>query len=150
MGHVESGTELQIFLNRRATRKDLTHSWRPGCPVPPRRLLRRIPGLRLVELGCSGEISECCGGGGNLESFDPETVPEISLRRVDQACEALAVAGGEGAQALASACQQCERTLAAAARRHEGARRARLRVLDVAELVWQAAEKGGALKGQAQ
>ncbi|NLE99428.1 MAG: (Fe-S)-binding protein [Anaerolineales bacterium] len=117
---------------------------------PPRRLLRRIPGLRLVELGCSGEISECCGGGGNLESFDPETVPEISLRRVDRACEALAAVGGEGAQVLASACQQCERTLMAAARRHEGARRARLRVLDVAELVWQAVERGGALKGQAR
>jgi Fe-S oxidoreductase len=109
---------------------------------PPRRVLQRIPGLHYVELGSSGEISECCGGGGNLESFDPDVVYEVSLRRVDRVYEALLAAGDVGKPVLVSACQQCERTLTAAVRRHEDARRARLRVRDVVELVWEAVERG--------
>lgn len=54
---------------------------------PPRRVLRSIPGLTFVEMSSSGQISECCGGGGNLESFDPDVVSEVSLRRIARACE---------------------------------------------------------------
>jgi heterodisulfide reductase subunit D len=100
----------------------------------PRRVLRSIPGLTLVEMGSYGQISECCGGGGNLESFDPDIVSEVSLRRVDRACEI-------DAEVIVSACQQCERTLTRAVRHHELARRDRVRVADVTELVWQAMEK---------
>jgi len=103
---------------------------------PPRRVLRRIPGVTFVEMSSCGQISECCGGGGNLESFDPDVVSEVSLNRVSRACEV-------DAQVVASACQQCERTLTAAVRQHEEARRARLRVMDVTELVWQAMQKAG-------
>jgi heterodisulfide reductase subunit D len=95
---------------------------------------RGIPGLSFVEMSGAGQISECCGGGGNLASFDPEVVNEIALRRVGRACEV-------GAQALISACQQCERTLMAAVRRHPEARRARLRVMDITELVCRAMDK---------
>lgn len=100
----------------------------------PRRVLQSIPGLTFVEMSSSGRISECCGGGGNLESFDPDVVSEVSLRRVDRACEV-------EAQVITSACQQCERTLTAAVRKHSEARRARVRVMDVAELVWKAIKK---------
>jgi heterodisulfide reductase subunit D len=100
----------------------------------PRQVLQSIPGLTLVEMSSSRQISECCGGGGNLESFDPDVVSEVSLRRVDRACEV-------DAQVIASACQQCERTLTRAVRHHEGARRARVKVMDVTELIWQAMEK---------
>ena len=103
----------------------------------PRRVLRSIPGLAFVEMSTCGQISECCGGGGNLESFDPDVVSEVSLSRVDRACEI-------DAQVIASACQQCERTLTAAVRQHKEARRARMRVMDVTELVWQAMQKAGA------
>jgi hypothetical protein len=41
---------------------------------------------------------------------------------------------------IVSACQQCERTLMAAVRQHEGARRARVQVMDVTELVWQSVQ----------
>jgi heterodisulfide reductase subunit D len=100
----------------------------------PRQVLRRIPGVTFVEMSSCGQISECCGGGGNLESFDPDVVSEVSLSRVSRACEV-------DAQVVASACQQCERTLTAAVRQHEEARRARMRVMDVTELVWKAMEK---------
>jgi len=102
----------------------------------PRQVLSSIPGVTLAELSSSGQISECCGGGGNLESFDPDVLFEVSRRRVDRACEV-------EAQVIASACQQCERTLTSAVRRHEGARRARMRVMDVTELVWKAIEGNG-------
>ena len=107
---------------------------------PPRQVLRSIPGLTFVEMSSCGQISECCGGGGNLESFDPDVVSEISLHRVDRACEAVSPQGERGG-VIVSACQQCERTLTAAVRRHEDARRARMRVMDVTELVWKAAQK---------
>jgi len=102
-----------------------------GVYEPPRRVLRSIPGLTLVEMSGYGSESDCCGGGGNLESFDPDVVSDVSLRRVDQACEI-------EAQIIASACQQCERTLTSAIRQHKEARRLRMRVMDVAELVWRA------------
>ncbi len=101
---------------------------------PPRQVLSSIPGITFVEMSSYGQISECCGGGGNLESFDPDVGSEVSLRRIDRACEV-------NAQVIVSACQQCERTLTAAVRRHEEARRARMRVMDVAELVWKAMEE---------
>ncbi|MBL7064723.1 MAG: (Fe-S)-binding protein [Anaerolineae bacterium] len=105
-----------------------------GVFEAPRQVLRSIPGLTFVEMSSYGQISECCGGGGNLESFDPDVVSEVSLHRIDRACEV-------DAQVIISACQQCERTLTAAVRRHEQARRARIRVMDVTELVWKAMEQ---------
>jgi heterodisulfide reductase subunit D len=106
-----------------------------GVYGAPRQVLGNgIPGLSFVEMSRAGQIAECCGGGGNLASFDPEVVSEISMRRVGRACEL-------DAQALVSACQQCERTLMAAVRRHPEARRARLRVMDLTELVCQAMSK---------
>ena len=104
-----------------------------GVFDPPRRVLRAIPGLEFVEMAGYGNESDCCGGGGNLESFDPDVVSEVSLRRLDQACEI-------EAQVIASACQQCERTLNSAVRQHKDARRLRLRSMDVVELVQQAME----------
>jgi len=93
----------------------------------PRRVLQSIPGLTLVEMSDNRENALCCGGGGNLETYDPELVPALSARR-------LAQAQATGARVIVSACQQCERTLANAARQQ----RARLRVLDVTEIVWRA------------
>jgi hypothetical protein len=59
-------------------------------------------------------------------------VAAISGRRLAQARQA-------GSQAIISACQQCERTLAAAARRE----RIRLRVLDIVEIVRDAVDAHG-------
>ncbi|MDY7079309.1 MAG: (Fe-S)-binding protein [Chloroflexota bacterium] len=104
-----------------------------GVFEAPRQVLQSIPGVTFVEMTSSGQVSECCGGGGNLESFDPDVVSEVSLRRVSRACEM-------EAQVITSACQQCERTLTAAVRKSDKARRARMRVMDVTELVWKAME----------
>jgi len=106
-----------------------------GVFEAPRQVLQSIPGLTFIEMSSAGQISECCGGGGNLESFDPNVLLDVSSRRIDRACEA-------EAEVIASACQQCERTLTAAVRRHEAARHARMRVMDVVELLWEAMGEG--------
>ena len=37
----------------------------------PRKILKAIPGLELVEMENIRAASVCCGGGGNLEMTDP-------------------------------------------------------------------------------
>ncbi len=98
-----------------------------GVIEAPRRVLAQIPGLRLVEMEENQDSSHCCGGGGNLESFAPEVGKAVSRNRIRQAAEI-------GAGTLISACQQCERTLANAAR----AERLRIRVKDITQLVLEA------------
>ena len=100
-----------------------------GVIEAPRRVLARIPGLRLVEMAENRDSSHCCGGGGNLESFAPQVGQAVARSRIRQAAEA-------GAGLLISACQQCERTLANAAR----AERLRIRVKDITEVVLEALE----------
>jgi Fe-S oxidoreductase len=95
----------------------------------PRRILRQLPGVTLEEMPENREGSHCCGGGGNLESFDPELSQAIAARRIQQAAET-------GAKTVVSACQQCERTLFNAAR----AERIRVRAKDIVEVVLDALE----------
>jgi heterodisulfide reductase subunit D len=124
-------------LDMRVTYHDPCDLGRKGGVLEaPRRVLQSIPGVTLVEMSTSGQISECCGGGGNLESFEPEVTSEVSARRVERACET-------DTQMIISACQQCERTLNAAVRNDEAARKARLRVADVTELVLRSMKKVG-------
>ncbi len=95
-----------------------------GVTEAPRRILAQIPGLRLVEMAENRDSSHCCGGGGNLESFAPEMSQAVARNRIQQA-------SAVEAKTLVSACQQCERTLANAAR----AERLRIRVKDITEIV---------------
>jgi heterodisulfide reductase subunit D len=98
-----------------------------GVYDAPRRILRRIPGVTLVEMVENRDSSHCCGGGGNLESHNAELAGQVAQRRVQQAADT-------GAQVIVSACQQCERTLSNAAR----ASRTRIRVMDIGEVVLKA------------
>jgi Fe-S oxidoreductase len=95
----------------------------------PRRILRGLPGVTLVEMRDHRENALCCGGGGNVETYDPGLTAAAAARRLAQAQET-------EASVIVSACQQCERTLANAARQQ----RVRLRVKDIVEMVWQAVE----------
>jgi heterodisulfide reductase subunit D len=91
----------------------------------PRFVLQSIPGLELREMANYGENALCCGGGGDVEIAEAEVTGAVGARR-------LAQAQGTGASAIVSACQQCKRTLAEAARKA----RLRMRVMDLTELVW--------------
>ncbi len=101
-----------------------------GVTDAPRAVLSSIPNAKFVEMTNNAKNSMCCGGGGNLETFDPALPPKVASERLDDAV-------GTGANVLVSACQQCERTLMGAARKHEAARKARMKVMDVVEIVAQ-------------
>ncbi len=95
-----------------------------GIYDAPREILRRVPGFQFVEMQQSREHALCCGGGGDLETFDPDLVEEVAARRIQQAAEV-------GAMALVSACPQCVRTLSKAAR----ANKVRIRVMDMTQFL---------------
>jgi heterodisulfide reductase subunit D len=90
----------------------------------PRRLLRAVPGFSFVEMEHHHEHALCCGGGGDLETFDPALTAAVAGRRVAEAAAA-------GAQWLLSACPQCVRTLAKAAK----ASQLRIRVMDLVQFL---------------
>ena len=90
----------------------------------PRRIIRSIPGVRLIELPRNREECTCCGGGGNLEMTDPELSARITEQKIEEAL-------GTGARAVVTSCQQCVRTMTTYARRNE----APIEVMDVTQLI---------------
>jgi len=98
-----------------------------GVYDAPREVLRLLPGVTFVELEHNREACHCCGGGGSLEMFDADLTARIADQKVE---EILAT----GADVVATACQQCVRTITAAVRRKE----APVKVMDLTELVFAA------------
>ncbi|HEY72930.1 MAG: (Fe-S)-binding protein [Chloroflexi bacterium] len=101
-----------------------------GIYDAPRNVIRAIPGVNFVEMKDHHEYSLCCGGGGDVEMADKELSAAVGASRIAQAKET-------EAKYLLSACQQCTRTLAGAARKNK----VRVRVLDVTQLVARQLEK---------
>lgn len=95
-----------------------------GIYEAPRNVIRAIPGVEFVEMEHHHEYSLCCGGGGDVEMADKDLSVAVATSRVAQAA-------ATDAKYLLSACQQCVRTLAGAARREK----LRVRTMDVVELV---------------
>jgi len=100
-----------------------------GVYDAPREVLTAIPGLELREMAMNRQDALCCGGGGDVETVDPDVPVGVAMKR-------LAQVEATGAKYVASACQQCERTL------QEGARKNRIRVraVDVVELLWRSVQ----------
>ena len=98
-----------------------------GIYDAPREIIQALPGVQFREMADNREMALCCGGGGDAEMADPELTAAVAQRRIEQAQET-------GARVLISACQQCSRTLAEAARR----KRLHMRVMDITEVVWRA------------
>jgi heterodisulfide reductase subunit D len=100
-----------------------------GVYDAPRQVIEGIPGLEFREFESTREHALCCGGGGDVQIVDDGVTASVAARRVHQAKKT-------GARILLSACQQCKRTLMTAARKEK----VRVRVMDIAELVWRAME----------
>lgn len=103
-----------------------------GIYEGPRRVLRSIPGITFYEMRDHHDRALCCGGGGDVEMADPELVNMIARRRLLQAEEV-------GAGVIATACQQCKRTLSGAARKEK----IRIRTFDITEIIWEAVQNAG-------
>ena len=95
-----------------------------GVYDPPRRILRSIPGVELVEMERIREYSWCCGAGGGVR----EAYPAFSTWT---AAERVAEAKATGAEALVSACPWCERNFVDAIKEQGD----KMQVYDLVDLV---------------
>ncbi len=74
----------------------------------PRKIIKSIPGLRLVEMKTSRELSRCCGGGAGVKSAYPEISQRAAVKRLKEAERS-------GASILVTTCPFCVQTLSSAA-----------------------------------
>lgn len=71
-----------------------------GVYDAPRQVLTSIPGLELREMAMNRQSALCCGGGGDVETADPDVTLGVAAQR-------LAQVQATGAECVVSACQQC-------------------------------------------
>jgi Fe-S oxidoreductase len=133
---IEAGRlELDGELGKKVTFHDPCYLGRHnGIYDQPRDILKRVPGLDLVEMPDSRENSLCCGGGGGRIWAETPKNERFSDLRVAQAKET-------GAEVLATSCPYCisnfeESKLALGDDE-------RLEIKDVTEVVLEALEAGG-------
>lgn len=127
--------ELKIPINKKVTFHDPCYLGRHnGEYEAPRKLLRAIPGIDLVEMGHCRETSYCCGGGGGGMWLDGTNRDHMSMRlsekRVLEAIE-------YGADILAVTCPYEVSRFEDAVK--STGNTGKLEVLDIAELLAQAA-----------
>ncbi len=67
----------------------------------PRKILRAIPGLKVVEMPRHGAFSACCGMGGGLKVTNPRLQHKMGGARIREA-------ESTGAQAVVTPCQTCQ------------------------------------------
>jgi len=98
-----------------------------GVHEAPRNLLRRIPGLSLIEMERIKEYTWCCGAGGGVKEAYPDFALWTASERINEA-------KATGASALVTACGWCRRNLKDAVSNNGG----KLEVYDLVELLEQA------------
>jgi Fe-S oxidoreductase len=132
---IEAGRlEIKGGLNKKVTYHDPCYLGRHnGIYDQPRELLKRLPGLQLVEMSESRQNSLCCGGGGGRIWMETPKEERFSDLRLAQAKEV-------GAEVLATTCPYCISNF-------EESRLALgeddpLEVKDITELIHEALQKG--------
>jgi Fe-S oxidoreductase len=98
-----------------------------GVYEPPRNILKKIPGLELIEMYRIKEYAFCCGAGGGLR----ETYPDFAEWTAN---ERLTEAQATGAEALVTACPWCERNFLDSVKKTGR----QMKIFDLVELVEQA------------
>jgi Fe-S oxidoreductase len=76
----------------------------------PRRVLKAIPGLELVEMPYNREMAHCCGAGGGYKSAFNYSAENIAAKRVQEAEEV-------GAEMIVTSCPFCQVNLNAGAKK---------------------------------
>lgn len=90
----------------------------------PRKLIKALPGVNLIEMRSNRNGSMCCGAGGGLKSLNPDLALKIASSRIQQALPL-------DVKYLVSTCPFCKRNLADA----QEAQKYPIEVIDLAELV---------------
>ena len=101
----EGRLKLTKTIKKKITYHDPCHLGR-GCGVyeAPRKILRSIPGIELVEMERNRRWAWCCGGGGGV----PEAFPELARWNAE---DRLREAGETGAELLLTTSAVCLRNL---------------------------------------
>jgi glycolate oxidase len=94
----------------------------------PRDLLKRIPGLQLVEMSRNRLRARCCGGGGGVQAFDPDMAVEMGAQRVRDALEV-------DADIIVSGCAACKDNLKKGAKAIPKGERGKIKIMDITEIV---------------
>jgi Fe-S oxidoreductase len=95
-----------------------------GVYEAPRRILRSIPGVKMVEMERNREYAWCCGSGGGVKEAYPDFSCWTASERIEEA-------KATGADLLVTACPWCERNFTDAVS-HKGEK---MKVCDIVELV---------------
>lgn len=102
LGLIDEGRlQFSKEYNKKVTYHDPCYLGRHnGIYEEPREVLRRIPGLQLVEMPDSREDGLCCGGGGGRVWMETPKGERFSDLRIEQAMEV-------GAEVLVTCCPYC-------------------------------------------
>jgi heterodisulfide reductase subunit D len=109
-----------------------------GVYEPPRKLLRSIPGLRLVEPSLSRQRSRCCGGGGGFWGVNSRASMNLAHLRIKEDIMPLNV------EAIAVTCPLCYTNFLYTLRRHA----INMKVYDVMEIMEMALREENATENQ--
>ena len=105
---------------RKSANKEIVVTYHDPCDLgrksgiydAPREILKKLPGVKLVEMERNKEWAYCCGGGGGGASLFPEFVDFTSGKRIEEARQT-------GAEVLVTSCPTCVRILNKSARQHK-------------------------------
>jgi len=112
-------------VEKRVTWHDPCHLGRVmGLFEEPRKIIRSIPGIELVEMEHNRYEAKCCGGGGGLLVECADTAMDIASNRVNEAEQTKA-------EYVVTMCPTCRDVLARAARYNE----LQIKVIDLIELI---------------
>lgn len=101
-----------------------------GIYEEPRDVIKSIPGIDFIDMAANRKLANCCGGGGNLESVNQALASKIALAKADEIIET-------GADIVVTSCQQCNRTIDASLKKKKKETNAKVKVIDLPELVLQ-------------
>lgn len=121
-------------IKAKVTYHDPCHLGRHGGVYEdPRDVIKKIPGIELVEMPRNRRGSRCCGAGGGFKSAFNDMAVNIAAERVKEAV-------ATGAEILVTTCPFCVVNLQAGAK----AIGASIKVLDVSELLLEATDPNAA------
>ena len=99
-----------------------------GIYEEPRKILKRIPNIELLEFERNRENAKCCGGGGAMKAYDSELSANIAYEKVIEASDM-------GAKIIVSGCPSCKGTLKAGVAKLKKEKGKKMRVMDITEIV---------------
>ncbi|TXT65167.1 MAG: putative CoB--CoM heterodisulfide reductase 2 iron-sulfur subunit D [Promethearchaeota archaeon] len=94
----------------------------------PREVIKKIPGIELLEMKRNRQNAWCCGAGGGVKSQFPELALSISVERIKEAIE-------RGAEILLTSCPFCVNNLLDAYNSMNSEVQERIKVIDIIDFI---------------